>query len=80
MIKELLDTRIRPTVQEDGGDIVFRGFNDGIVYLKVTILFYQEYPRGGGSSTKGDILGGNGISQTIHRYNTNFNIILLICE
>jgi len=23
MIKELLDTRIRPTVQEDGGDIVF---------------------------------------------------------
>ncbi|MPC14240.1 NFU1 iron-sulfur cluster scaffold, mitochondrial [Portunus trituberculatus] len=35
MIKELLDTRIRPTVQEDGGDILFRGFNDGIVYLKV---------------------------------------------
>ncbi|XP_042228753.1 NFU1 iron-sulfur cluster scaffold homolog, mitochondrial-like [Homarus americanus] len=36
MIKELLDTRIRPTVQEDGGDILFRGFDDGIVYLKVT--------------------------------------------
>ena len=35
MIKELLDTRIRPTVQEDGGDILFRGFNDGIVYLRV---------------------------------------------
>ncbi|XP_045129907.1 NFU1 iron-sulfur cluster scaffold homolog, mitochondrial-like [Portunus trituberculatus] len=35
MIKELLDTRIRPTVQEDGGDILFRGFNDGIVYLKM---------------------------------------------
>lgn len=35
MIKELLDTRIRPTVQEDGGDIFFRGFTDGIVYLKV---------------------------------------------
>ncbi|KAB7496176.1 NFU1 iron-sulfur cluster scaffold-like protein, mitochondrial [Armadillidium nasatum] len=31
MIKELLDTRIRPTVQEDGGDIFFRGFNDGIL-------------------------------------------------
>lgn len=35
MIKELLDTRIRPTVQEDGGDVLFRGFNDGIVYLKM---------------------------------------------
>ncbi|KAL7643439.1 UNVERIFIED_CONTAM: hypothetical protein RMT77_005421 [Armadillidium vulgare] len=35
MIKELLDTRIRPTVQEDGGDIFFRGFTDGIVYLKL---------------------------------------------
>ncbi|XP_053655186.1 NFU1 iron-sulfur cluster scaffold homolog, mitochondrial isoform X2 [Cherax quadricarinatus] len=35
MIKELLDTRIRPTVQEDGGDILFRGFDDGIVYLKM---------------------------------------------
>lgn len=35
MIKELLDTRIRPTVQEDGGDILYRGFSDGIVYLKV---------------------------------------------
>lgn len=35
MIQELLDTRIRPTVQEDGGDILYRGFNDGIVYLKM---------------------------------------------
>ncbi|GFG29633.1 hypothetical protein Cfor_10453 [Coptotermes formosanus] len=35
MIKELLDTRIRPTVQEDGGDIVFMGFEDGIVKLKM---------------------------------------------
>ncbi|XP_066964054.1 NFU1 iron-sulfur cluster scaffold homolog, mitochondrial-like [Macrobrachium rosenbergii] len=35
MIKELLDTRIRPTVQEDGGDVLFRGFSDGIVYLKM---------------------------------------------
>ncbi|XP_047236894.1 NFU1 iron-sulfur cluster scaffold homolog, mitochondrial [Girardinichthys multiradiatus] len=35
MIKELLDTRIRPTVQEDGGDIVYRGFEDGIVKLKL---------------------------------------------
>lgn len=35
MIKELLDTRIRPTVQEDGGDIVFISFKDGIVQLKM---------------------------------------------
>lgn len=35
MIKELLDTRIRPTVQEDGGDIVFMGFEEGIVKLKM---------------------------------------------
>ena len=32
-IKELLDTRVRPAVAQDGGDIVFRRFEDGIVYL-----------------------------------------------
>ena len=32
-IKELLETRIRPAVAGDGGEIVFRGFRDGIVYL-----------------------------------------------
>jgi len=35
LIKELLDTRIRPTVQEDGGDIIFKSFKDGIVLLKM---------------------------------------------
>ncbi|OJJ47770.1 hypothetical protein ASPZODRAFT_64321 [Penicilliopsis zonata CBS 506.65] len=35
MIKELLDTRIRPAIQEDGGDIDFRGFEEGIVKLKL---------------------------------------------
>ncbi|KAM7429726.1 nifu-like protein [Porites harrisoni] len=35
MIKELLETRIRPTVQEDGGDIIFKGFHDGVVKLKL---------------------------------------------
>ncbi len=34
-IQELLDTRIRPAVAQDGGDIVFDSFNDGIVYLKM---------------------------------------------
>ena len=32
-IKELLDTRVRPAVAQDGGDIVFRSYEDGIVYL-----------------------------------------------
>ena len=32
-IKELLETRIRPAVAGDGGDITFRGFRDGTVYL-----------------------------------------------
>ncbi len=32
-IKELLDTRVRPAVAQDGGDIIFHEFEDGIVYL-----------------------------------------------
>ncbi len=32
-IKELLDTRVRPAVASDGGDITFRGFERGVVYL-----------------------------------------------
>jgi len=32
-IKELLDTRVRPAVASDGGDIVFKGYRDGIVRL-----------------------------------------------
>ncbi|KAJ3211674.1 hypothetical protein HDU67_004353 [Dinochytrium kinnereticum] len=35
MIKELLDTRIRPTIQDDGGDVDFMGFTDGVVKLKL---------------------------------------------
>lgn len=35
MIKELLETRIRPAIQEDGGDIEYRGFEDGVVQLKL---------------------------------------------
>lgn len=33
LIKELLETRVRPAVAQDGGDIVFHGFNNGIVSL-----------------------------------------------
>lgn len=32
-IKELLDTRVRPAVAQDGGDITFHGFERGVVYL-----------------------------------------------
>ena len=35
MIQELLETRIRPAIQEDGGDIEFRGFHEGQVLLKL---------------------------------------------
>jgi len=34
-IKELIETRVRPAVSQDGGDIVFRGFEKGIVYLNM---------------------------------------------
>jgi Fe-S cluster biogenesis protein NfuA len=32
-IKELLESRVRPAVAQDGGDITFAGFRDGVVYL-----------------------------------------------
>ncbi|MDB5570867.1 MAG: NifU family protein [Hyphomicrobiales bacterium] len=34
-IKELLESRIRPAVASDGGDITFRGFREGVVYLSM---------------------------------------------
>ena len=34
-IKELLDTRVRPAVAQDGGDITYRGFQNGIVMLQL---------------------------------------------
>jgi Fe-S cluster biogenesis protein NfuA len=34
-IKELLETRVRPAVAADGGDITFRSFRDGVVYLNM---------------------------------------------
>ena len=34
-IKDLLETRVRPAVANDGGDIVYRGFREGVVYLKM---------------------------------------------
>jgi Fe-S cluster biogenesis protein NfuA len=34
-IKELIETRVRPAVANDGGDIVYRGFDKGKVYLQM---------------------------------------------
>ena len=34
-IKELLDTRVRPAVAQDGGDITFYGYKDGVVFLNM---------------------------------------------
>jgi Fe-S cluster biogenesis protein NfuA len=34
-IKDLLETRVRPAVASDGGDIIFRGFRDGVVSLQM---------------------------------------------
>ncbi|ALE02992.1 NifU family protein [Bartonella ancashensis] len=35
IIKEVLETRVRPAVANDGGDITFRGFENGVVYLNM---------------------------------------------
>ena len=42
MIKELIDTRIRPSVQEDGGDIKFIKFVNGIVHLQMQVLLMKN--------------------------------------
>jgi Fe-S cluster biogenesis protein NfuA len=34
-IKELIETRVRPAVASDGGDITFKGYRDGVVYLNM---------------------------------------------
>lgn len=34
-IRELIETRVRPAVAQDGGDIIYRDFKDGIVYLEL---------------------------------------------
>lgn len=63
MIKELLDTRVRPAIQEDGGDIEYRGFGeetDGIVLLKL-----KGSCRGCSSST---VTLKNGIERMLTHY------------
>jgi NFU1 iron-sulfur cluster scaffold homolog, mitochondrial len=38
MIQEILDTRIRPTIQDDGGDVEFRGFNTETGWVKLKLV------------------------------------------
>ncbi|WFD35924.1 hypothetical protein MCUN1_002795 [Malassezia cuniculi] len=63
MIKELLDTRVRPAIQEDGGDLEYVGFNedtDGIVYVRL-----KGSCRGCDSST---VTLKNGIERMLMHY------------
>ncbi|KAN0063476.1 hypothetical protein ACQY0O_003923 [Thecaphora frezii] len=63
MIKELLDTRVRPAIQEDGGDLEYRGFDeegDGIVKVKL-----KGSCRGCDSST---VTLKNGIERMLMHY------------
>lgn len=62
MIKELLDTRVRPAIQEDGGDIEYRGFqeDDGRVLLSL-----KGSCRGCDSST---VTLKNGIERMLMHY------------
>jgi hypothetical protein len=55
MIKELLETRIRPAVQEDGGDIVFRGFEEdtGTVLVKLVVRRRRGLGRGRDGAERG---------------------------
>ena len=59
-IKELIETRVRPAVANDGGDIVYRGFDQGKVYLKM-----QGACAGCPSSTA---TLKNGIEQLLRHY------------
>ncbi len=59
-IKELIETRVRPAVANDGGDIVFRGFDQGKVYLQM-----QGACSGCPSST---MTLKNGIEQLLRHY------------
>ena len=59
-IRELIDTRVRPAVANDGGDIVYRGFREGKVYLAM-----QGACSGCPSST---MTLKNGIEQLLKHY------------
>ena len=45
MIKELLETRIRPAVQEDGGDIFYVSFDEGVEWCEFSVVCVRERVR-----------------------------------
>lgn len=69
-IKELIETRVRPAVANDGGDIVYRGFDKGKVYLKM-----QGACSGCPSSTA---TLKNGIEQLLKHYVPEVTEVLAI--
>jgi Fe-S cluster biogenesis protein NfuA len=69
-IKELIETRVRPAVANDGGDIVYRGFDQGKVYLKM-----QGACSGCPSSTA---TLKNGIEQLLKHYVPEVTEVLAI--
>ena len=69
-IKELIETRIRPAVANDGGDIIYRGFQQGKVYLKM-----QGACAGCPSSTA---TLKNGIEQLLKHYVPEVTEVLAI--
>ena len=62
MIKELLDTRVRPAIQEDGGDLEFKGFNEESGMVTLTL---KGSCRGCDSST---VTLKNGIERMLMHY------------
>ena len=59
-IRDLIDTRVRPAVANDGGDIVYRGFRDGTVFLRL---------QGAGSGCPSSSMTlKNGIEQLLRHY------------
>ena len=72
MIKELLETRIRPAIQDDGGDIEFRGFENGNVLLKL-----RGACRTCDSST---VTLKNGIESMLMHYVRSICLLLLVGE
>lgn len=72
MIKELLETRIRPAIQEDGGDIEFRGFHDGLVLLKL-----RGACRTCDSST---VTLKNGIESMLMHYVSSIVTLIMTCK
>ena len=62
MIKELLDTRVRPAIQEDGGDIEYRGFEEAVGLVKLKL---KGSCRGCSSSS---VTLKNGIERMLMHY------------